>query len=581
MISHNTIRNSYGSLTTRHGNSAVIEGNFILGEGNPFSGGLRIVDGNHSITNNYIEGARYKDTTHHGGIVILGSDGSGDGDNGYQQVANVHIAHNTIVDSVNSLNIDGGGKSKQPNTVYLANNVIAQAIGPVITQAERGLPASSTIEGNIIYGQSFSDDDAVPQGTSGFDFRSPMLLKVEGEDLYRPTGFANLDAMKGYFKGDFADVLVDMDGQLRSELTMAGADEMQSSDVVQHPLTYDDVGPVNYRLNKPTPIINVVNIENPAFDNGFESWSYNNVAMAAENETFSRNTSAELDGGEAYLSQDITLIPNTRYAVSAFVKGPVEFEIDGIGNQTFDESDNDYKWVNWEFDSGYTEHTTLTLSLADNIPLYAEIEDNQLSDFRANSGKSDFWITHEDNDEGLGDVGSSGDTAFGDSGSARIRFRSADDDFSVTPGLSQFVSGLKTNTDYTFSLYYYDNKKDSSPSHLHFGVKTDVGESLQGSVIVEDIVHVKDLDDRPQGSVKTGFRQVEVSFNTGENTDVEIFALMQIDQTQVDNIKAQSDIGKATEVRVDEFALSYQGAPEEGTMGYFDDIRLINRINPQ
>ncbi len=83
----------------------------------------------------------------------MGSDGSTT--NGYQQLTNVYVANNTIVDSVNSLNVDGGGKPTNPNTVYLLNNIIADAIGPVITQADDGLPATSTIEGNIFFGQAF------------------------------------------------------------------------------------------------------------------------------------------------------------------------------------------------------------------------------------------------------------------------------------------------------------------------------------------------------------------------------------------------------------------------------------------
>ena len=44
------------------------------------------------------------------------------------------------------------------------------------------------------------------------------------------------------------------------------------------------------------------------------------------------------------------------------------------------------------------------------------VVDNQLSDYRANQGESDIWISHEDSNGGLGDVGSSGNTAFDEEG---------------------------------------------------------------------------------------------------------------------------------------------------------------------
>ncbi|OEF23167.1 polysaccharide lyase 6 family protein [Vibrio rumoiensis] len=577
VISYNTIRNSYGSLTTRHGNSAKIENNFIFGDGYPFAGGLRIVDGNHSIVNNYISGARYKNTSHHGGIVILGSDGASDGDNGYQQVTNVHIANNTIVDSVNSLNIDGGGKSKQPNTVYLANNLIDKAIGPVITEAARGLPPTSTVVGNIIHGQSFSDDNAVPLGTSGFEFISAGLT-MSHDGLYRPSlNTPNLDVVSNYEKGSFSAVIKDMDGEDRLELTMAGADEhLESTDTRSlKPLQYQDVGPIHYQLEKPVGIIQTEALTNVGFDDQLTGWTYSDASIVTDDLSFSRSASLEI-GGSGYASQAITLTPNTRYSVSAFVKGPAQFAVNGVGSQGFNNTSNEYSWVNWEFHSGSVEHSELTLSLSENIDRNTEIGDHQLTAFRSNSGTSEVWIKHADNDNGKGDVGSSGDTAFDSSGSARIRFRSATDDFSATPGLSQVVDNLQANTDYVFSLYYYDNKKDSSLSELDFGVKVVNGNALMGETIAEKTVHVRDLDDAPQGSVKTGFRKVEVAFNSGANTSVEIYALMRI--TDSSAIDLDSDIGSQTEVRVDEFALTYQGAPASDTKAYFDDILMIKRI---
>ncbi|WP_225874347.1 hypothetical protein [Vibrio algicola] len=184
----------------------------------------------------------------------------------------------------------------------------------------------------------------------------------------------------------------------------------------------------------------------------------------------------------------------------------------------------------------------------------ATVTDGQLTKFRATSGKSDAWVKHADKNNGKGDVGSSKDTAFDAEGSARIRFMAAGDDFSVTPGLSQVITNIQPNTDYTLSMYYYDKKGAYSPSELELGVKKVSGESLAGSTIESKEVHAKDLNNSPRGEVKTGFRQTTLDFNSGSNTSVEIYALMHI--IDADKIDKDGDIGKQTEVRIDEFSLT-------------------------
>ncbi|MGV3002326.1 hypothetical protein [Vibrio sp.] len=177
------------------------------------------------------------------------------------------------------------------------------------------------------------------------------------------------------------------------------------------------------------------------------------------------------------------------------------------------------------------------------------IQDGQLTDFRANSGSSDIWIKHADKNAGLGDVGSSKDTAFDDEGSARIRFMSANDDFSAKPGLTQDISGLQPNTDYTLSFYYYDKKGNNSLSELDVGLK-----DISGKVIASKTLHARDVSQNPSGAVKSGFKLTTLDFNSGSNTNAQVFLYMSItDPSQIDK---NGDIGKQTEVRVDEFKIT-------------------------
>ncbi|MGY5452811.1 polysaccharide lyase 6 family protein [Agarivorans sp. MS3-6] len=580
VIAYNTIRNSYGSLTNRHGNTNTISNNFILSEDYPFAGGLRIVDDGHTITNNYIESARYKNTSHHGGIVLLGYDGAGDGDNGYQQVENVYIANNTIVDSVNSLNIDGGNKSNQPKEVYLVNNLIDHGIGPVIVQAENGIMPDSSLAGNIFYGQTFSDDDQVSLGTEGIEFYSANLA-IGSDNLYRPSDSTpDISAVSDYDNGDFSAPSIDMDGQTRSGVSSAGADEALDSEVALQALNYADVGPNSYRLNKPEAIMLEVDVDNPAFDEGLANWTTSGAEIVTGTDAFSRGASAKLTGASS-LSQSIALSTDTPYVVSAFVKGSYQLAIGDLVKLSGVESSSDYTWVSAEFNSGDSTSGTLILSLPEHVTTATDLEDGNLGEFRSNSGSSNVWVQHEGDSEGLGDVGSSGDSAFTDtgsssSGSARVRFKASasNHDFTATPGLSQTVANIPSNTNMSYSLYYCDNKGDDSLSTLHYGVKDD-----SGIIIAEAFSHVSDLDDAPQGSVKTCFKQVELAFNSADNTTLEVFAFMQIDTSNSDpEIYASEQFtDDELEVRLDEFSLTYLATPSSNSEGLFDDVRLMSR----
>ncbi|USD62144.1 polysaccharide lyase 6 family protein [Vibrio sp. SCSIO 43140] len=580
-ISFNTVLNSYGSITTRHGGGATISNNFILSQDYPFAGGLRLVDGDHVVTNNYIQGARYKNTTHHGGIVLMGSDGAGDGDNGYQQFENVHVAHNTIVDSVNSLNIDGGSKSTAPKQAYLANNLIDKAIGPVLTQSERGFDASTQVAGNIVFGQEFADSDTLQIGEPGFEFYSAELVQDES-GVYRPSvDSPNLDAVAGYEKGEFDDVVIDLDGQVRSETTASGADELLTSSIIYAPLSYQDVGPLSYQLDKPQAIMIEVALQNPAFDDGLSDWSYQDASIVAGEQAFSRDSSLQLQSASV-ASQDVALQANTRYALSAFVKGSYQLSL-GDEVQLQGQNVTDYTWVSQEFTAQSDSVVSLVLAMPDSVTVFADIIDHQLGQWRADSGSSEVWKTYEGSADGLGDVGSSGDSAFNDAaggnGSARIRFKDSESshDFDSKPGMSQIVDELPTNTDMTYALYYCDNKGDSSLSTLYYGVRL----PGEGSIVAHARAHVKDLDEAPRGSVKDCFRQVTLDFNTQDYDSLELFALMEIDTTNFTSeqiLASDQYTDNELEVRIDEFSLSYLGEPADDLVGYIDDVRLVMRV---
>ena len=575
VISGNTVRNSYGSITNRHGNTSVISNNFMFGDGYPFAAGLRIVDDGHTITNNYIEGARYKDTSHHGGIVILGSDGSGDAGNGYQQVENIHVAHNTVVNSVNSINIDGGAKSKQPKQVYFANNIVDQAVGDVFVDTDRGVSSDSAFTGNIVYGSgNLAETDDVDATDLGATFSSAMLEK--GDDgLYRPS-VNSPDLTAGtYEKSDFDDVVMDMDGTSRGESTEVGADDTNSDTATSAPLAYDDVGPQTYAYTKPAAIMVEADIANADFEEGDANWTGGTI-IDTNTGAFAGN-GLSISGSNTAVQSDVALTADAKYAISAFVKGTYSL---AVNSHVFEGeiTSSDYKYVVHEFTTGASETTgELTLKVAEQVTVNVGVVDGNMADWKSNSGSLGVWKTDEDSDGGLGDVGSSSDSAIS-SGSARIRFKSEEGpihDFTVTPGISQSLSGVETGVDLTYALYYCDKKGDDSLTTLHYGLK-----NADGTVIVDARVHVKDLDDALEGTSKDCFKQVTLNVPNNTASDIVIFAAMEVDTSVLTNAEIlvhEQYTDDDLEVRVDEFSLTYQGAPSADAEVMFDEVRLVKR----
>ncbi|MCX2800209.1 polysaccharide lyase 6 family protein [Microbulbifer thermotolerans] len=542
-IRNNTVRDSHGSITTRHGSSATISGNFILGDDHPFAGGLRIVDDGHTIINNYIQGARYLDTLHHGGIVLLGADGNDT--NGYQQVENVYIAHNTIVDSVNSLNVDGGGKSTNPRNIYLHNNIIASGIGPVIVQAEDGMPVNSVIGGNIFYGGTFSDSELL-SSVEGIRFEDASLVE-DSKGIYRPDGSVDLSAVDGLERGDFDGVVNDMDGQVRLGNTLAGADDISTDPVTSGLLSAEDVGPINYRPPMSRGFVKKVAIVNHDFDSGLDGWINNGAILTTDvGEVFSRGRSVRLDSPAASVSQSVSLNQNTNYTLSAFVKGHATLLVD-LGTEIYrsDLSSTDkYKLSTLSFNSGTANSAQIFALIDDYIAEEAEIINADFTDGQYG------WDVYEG--VGIGQVQDSSNSASGADGSIKFKYNAEDSGSPSEPRISQTVN-VVAYTDYTLSMYILE--KNGSDAKVKFGVLSSDG----STVVAEKLSDYSTLSGAPKGD--DSFRQDLITFNSGNNTSLTIFAEYQ---------------GSGSEVRVDDFRLTYLGQPPADTVTLFDSFRLVS-----
>jgi poly(beta-D-mannuronate) lyase len=559
-VQHNTVRNSRGSIVNRHGEGALIANNFVIGDGNPFSGGIRIVDADHQVLNNYIEGVRYLSTNFNGGLLVSNSDGSTS--NGYQDVENVFVANNTVVDSVNSINLYAGSRSTRPDSVYFVNNIVDGAIGSVIRNADT-LPTNAVFAGNVVHGETFSDDSSV-SSISGFTFVDPALSKGN-DSLARPSANSpDLSADLSANVGDFALPSADMDGQTRSVTTLAGADDtldgMPTVTNLRGVLTPELVGPLSYTVSPSTPKIQVITINNPSFDSdSLSPWtSVDAVITTASDKVFSTGTSAEISGGGS-ISQIVSIQPSTNYTLSAFIAGEGSLNAT-LDSQTFseDHSSSNYGFNSLSFASGDATEVTISAALSNavvsSVPLNNPNFDND----------QDGWVVNEGTD--IGQVQDSDNSSSSTEGSIKFTYNDGDSGTPYAPYIAQTIAVVR-NTEYTISMYILLKDNDEQDATLLFGAHS--GSAIEGGLFDSStIINSKNsvyADLSQADKAEDSFRPDSVTFNSGDNTTVTIFA------------QYQSTLGD--DIRIDQFTVSSTGPAANDSKAYFDDFRLISHPN--
>ena len=551
-ISNNTVRDSFGSITLRHGSSAVVANNFIIGDGHPFAGGLRIIDDGHRVINNYVEGVRYLTTNFHGGIAV--HTGNGSTTNGYQDVENALIAHNTIVDSVNSLNFQAGRSNRSPTRLFFVNNVVDNAIGPLITNGDDGLPMDSVYAGNYVDAAEFSDSTSL-SSAAGFTLLDPALQ--QGFDgLQRPTsnGSSNILAAT-VVTGSFAPVEEDMDGQARTAETLSGADEISAAPTSTGVLDRRDVGPNRYVPPESGGHVIRYPIMNSGFDNGATGWNLSGSAAVTNiaDEVFARGASARIDDAAGRIAQTLSIDAQTNYTLSAFIRGPVRLGATVDGVDSFSVSDNsEYRFERHQFYSRSNTTVTIFAGLADLVIHHVEIRN---SDFTGFGGVTDAnWVVIEG--EGIGKVQDTSNSASGVDGG--VKFRYEDDHTGGSPGITQLLENIEPNTDFTLSAYVLD-KNDTSAT-LTIGV-------YAGSTT--DVVASKELDYaalEANGAEKgdDSFLRDSLVFNSGPHTSLTLFVLY------------NSNESGGAELRLDDISLSYSASAGNGSSGLVDEFRLVS-----
>lgn len=227
LIRWNTFNNNQGSLTFRHGNNNIADGNIIInGES-----GIRVYGHNHKIINNYLEnnvGRGVKKT-----LVI--ETGTIDTDllrsnSEYSQPQNILVSHNTLINNLNGMVIGEKGKPLTPLNITIADNIIVGNSGSLIEQ----ITGEAKYDNNIIFGNSATGN--MPQ--SGWVNMDPMLSRNSG--LERPI--SGSPVINPVSTATNHNVGHDINGNLRDSMEDIGAEEYLSGQL-RYPLTKSAVGP--------------------------------------------------------------------------------------------------------------------------------------------------------------------------------------------------------------------------------------------------------------------------------------------------------------------------------------------------
>lgn len=227
LIRWNTFENNHGSLTFRHGNNNVADGNiFVNGQG-----GIRVYGHDHKIINNYFEnnvGNGVRKT------LVIGT-GTIDTDlsksnNEHSQPQNILVSHNTLLNNLYGIVIGDEGNPLSPTSITIADNIVVGNSGSLIEQ----ISGEAKYDNNIIFGNSTTGN--VPQ--SGWVNIDPMLSRNNG--LERPI--SGSPVINPVSSATNHKVGHDINGNLRDPMEDIGAEEYLSGQL-RFPLTRFSVGP--------------------------------------------------------------------------------------------------------------------------------------------------------------------------------------------------------------------------------------------------------------------------------------------------------------------------------------------------
>jgi len=237
---YNIFRNCRGGLTLRHGTNCLVEGNLFFGESRSGSYGVRIIDRDHLVINNYFSDLNSGGSGVRHPITLM----TADLDpvlSGVQHVIRDTIAYNTIVNCEEGILVGADDKPVPPEDVLFLNNVVQITNDPPVIHDNS--PINISYQGNFFH----RTDGGVSVPTTGFVDIDPLLSLAPGDSILRPVASSPIigAAVSGLVKE-----IYDFEFQPRLNTNTSGADAISSSNAIDRGI----FGPTWLAEDPPLPV---------------------------------------------------------------------------------------------------------------------------------------------------------------------------------------------------------------------------------------------------------------------------------------------------------------------------------------
>lgn len=200
IISNKSCQNTYksnvfyectGTLTMRHGNRTMVDGNIFIGNNKPSTGGIRVINGEQTVVNNYgigLTGYRFR-----GAFVIMNGIYNSP-INRYDQAKDAVIKNNTFVNS---------------NHIQLCAGSDAERSAP---------PENCVMENNIFYNENKDNIFTVYDDINGITFKNNIISKN-----IKPISKTGFEAKEITWNKNADDLLVPTNTNLNIGATLPSA----------------------------------------------------------------------------------------------------------------------------------------------------------------------------------------------------------------------------------------------------------------------------------------------------------------------------------------------------------------------
>lgn len=161
---YNTFYECTGTLTMRHGNETLVDGNVFIGNGKPSTGGVRVINETQTVINNYhigLTGYRFR------GAFVMMNGVPNSPPNRYVPVIDSKVNNNTFI-NCDHIQLCAGSDAERSTA-----------------------PKNSEIAGNVFYHESKEDLFTIYDDISGISFKENILGKNLKTSI--PEGFQNAE----------------------------------------------------------------------------------------------------------------------------------------------------------------------------------------------------------------------------------------------------------------------------------------------------------------------------------------------------------------------------------------------------